>query len=513
MPSPQNPLAVARIIAGEHEHDGALTLRHWRGAWSSWTGARWTETETNAVRAELYKRLEGCVFRDAKKELAPWLPSKTKMSNLLEALEAVTHLSEEVEPPSWIKHKAGDPEGECVACANGLLSIRTREIAPLTPRYFNTVAVPFDYEPDAPPPERWLQFLDDLWPGDPDSILALQEWFGYVLSGRTDLQKMLMLIGPTRSGKGTIARILARLVGNVAGPTLLSLGSDFGLASLLGRPLAIISDARLGRGHHVQVVVERLLSISGEDILDVNRKYREPWTGKLGTRLMLLSNELPQFSDESGAISNRFVVLSMHQSFLGKENSQLSNQLTQELPGILKWALDGLDRLAGQHSFTTPAASDDAARVMRDLVSPISAFVRETCEVAQGATATVDEVWDAWKAWADDNGVAKGTRQVLGRNLRSAVTSVRTGRPRDEDGSRTRIFEGIRLLVRNGPQWSAEQTKTITYTPAHEEGSVNGTGTTIGNIADHSGPGDLLVCDVCDEPTFDHLPGCPEVAS
>jgi hypothetical protein len=67
---------------------------------------------------------------------------------------------------------------------------------------------------------------------------------------------------------------------NVAGPTLNSLGGDFGLAPLIGRPLAIISDARFV-GKNSNIVVERLLSISGEDTLTVNRKYRDQWTGKL----------------------------------------------------------------------------------------------------------------------------------------------------------------------------------------------------------------------------------------
>ena len=77
--------------------------------------------------------------------------------------------------------------------------------------------------------------------------MLLQEYIGYILSGRTDMQKMLLLIGPTRSGKGTIARMLAALVGrgHVVGPTLASLGTNFGLSPLLGRPLAVVSDARL----------------------------------------------------------------------------------------------------------------------------------------------------------------------------------------------------------------------------------------------------------------------------
>ena len=88
-------------------------------------------------------------------------------------------------------------------------------------------------------------------------IDVLGEWFGYVISGRTDLHKILLMVGPTRGGKGAIARVLTAMVGrkNFAGPTLNSLSGEFGLAPLIGKPLAVISDARFA-GKDASVVVE-----------------------------------------------------------------------------------------------------------------------------------------------------------------------------------------------------------------------------------------------------------------
>jgi putative DNA primase/helicase len=54
-----------------------------------------------------------------------------------------------------------------VACANGLLHISTRQLIGHTPRYFNQVAVPFEFTPAIPEPSQWLEFLDQLWPEDP----------------------------------------------------------------------------------------------------------------------------------------------------------------------------------------------------------------------------------------------------------------------------------------------------------------------------------------------------------
>src|SRR5262249_9626887 len=146
-------------------------------------------------------------------------------------------------------------------------------------------------------PTAFLTFLGDVLGHDAEAIDALQEWFGYVLSPATRLQKMLLLVGPPRSGKGTIARILAELVGPdcVAGPTLSSLATNCGLEPLIGSPLAIVSDARFGRRSDHPAVVSRLLAISGEDRLTVDRKFRQPWSGPLPTRIMVCTNELPQF--------------------------------------------------------------------------------------------------------------------------------------------------------------------------------------------------------------------------
>lgn len=396
-----------------------------------WEGSHWTEHDDGEVRSKLYKALEHAVYYTEAGDKKDWAPSKRKIADLLDALAGITHLPASVDAPAWIGGGVG--ESSIVACANGLLDVASRKLLDHTPDFFNLVAVPFDYDEAANGPERWLNFLGEIWPTDTVSVAALQEFFGYVLSGRTDLQKIFMIVGPTRSGKGTIARILTEMIGkaNMAGPTLASMSQNFGLSSLLGKPLAVVSDARLtGRDSHQ--VVERLLTISGEDTIDIDRKFKDPWTGKLPTRFLILSNELPHFGDASGVIANRFVVLSMKNSFLGQENTNLTKELIEELPGILNWALEGLDRLAKLGAFTEPDSSTDARITMQDMASPVSAFVRDYCDVADDNQIVTDDLWKVWKEWVEDNGGRPGTKAVLGRDLRSTVPSLKITRPHGE---------------------------------------------------------------------------------
>jgi putative DNA primase/helicase len=185
----------------------------------------------------------------------------------------------------------------------------------------------------------------------------------------------------------------------------------------------VISDARLS-GQDSSQVVERLLTISGEDTIDIDRKYREPWTGRLPTRLMILTNELPHFGDSSGVIARMFVVLNMTVSWLGKEDTTLTDRLAEQMPGILNWALGGLARLERNGRITEPTSSREAVSTMQDTASPTSAFVRECCTTGPACSVPVDTLWAIWRDWAEDNGVRPGTKQMFGRNLLSVVPQL-----------------------------------------------------------------------------------------
>lgn len=466
MPSPSAPLDVVRVLLADPElHDGDhLLLRRWRGEWWKYAGPHWVESETEAVRKYLYLRLESVEFeklnaKTEQLELKPWAPDKGKLDKLIDAMVAPTLLGKHVEAPSWIS--SGRSAAGLVPCRNGLVDVRTQKLLPMTPDYFGTVAVPFDFDPTVEAPDAWLRFLRTLWPlvqhedglwYDAEEVLALQEWFGYVLSGRLDLQKILLVVGPPRSGKGTIARILTELLGkaNVAAPTLAGMATNFGMQPLLGKTLGIVGDARL-QAHGQEAVVERLLSISGQDTITVDRKNRDAWTGTIPARMMILSNELPKFGDSSGAIASRFVILSLQESFLGREDIDLEDRLRAELPGILKWALDGLVRLQEQRRITEPQASRDAVQELADLVSPISAFLRDVCVSEPEAMIPFSELYREYGMWCEENHRGRKNTAGFSSDIRSRMPAVRTDvRPKVDGQRQPRHVKGLKI----NPEWT-----------------------------------------------------------
>lgn len=334
-----------------------------------------------------------------------------------------------------------------IVAQNAILQLERGELRtqPPTPRLFATNALDYPYDRDADCP-LWLKFLDELWGIKSDCVTTLQEFFGYLLTDDTSLQKVFMSIGTKRSGKGTIARVARGLIGphNVCNPILGALAGSFGLEPLYGKRLAIVGDARLSGRADAGVIVERLLSISGEDPQTVDRKYKSPVTTQLKTRFWLISNELPRLNDASGTIASRMIILPFTKSFYGQEDPKLTEKLLAERPGILNWALCGLRRLRERGRFVNPVEGQEMISEMEELSSPVLAFVNECCDISPGSRSPVDDIFQAWKAWCESKGRKPANSQTLGRDLRAAVPSLKTSQPRLA-GKRIRTYEGITL--------------------------------------------------------------------
>lgn len=160
---------------------------------------------------------------------------------------------------------------------------------------------------------------------------------------------------------------------------------------------------------------------------------------------MICSNELPRLADAAAAIAGRFVTLQLEQSWLGREDLTLERELEHEMPGILNWALAGLRALDAQGAFTRPTSTDEAYVTLQDLASPVTAFIRDVCVTGAEHEIAVDELWRAWREWAEDNGVTRGSKQTLGRDLRAAIPNARVFQRRIEHDDRVRMYSGITL--------------------------------------------------------------------
>lgn len=397
-------------------------------------------------REEFFRWHEGAYYpvsgEAVHKDLATFMeagrckPSRSRLADAEHLLRCECHIPENIEPPAWIGPK---PEKypdytHLVPMRSGILAPDTQVVHPLNPRLFNLSALPFDYDPaDAKPPSEWLTFLRSVWPEDPQSIDTLQEMFGYLLTPDTSMQKMFIIEGPRRCGKGTIARVLRRLLGedNCAGPSLSSLGTNFGCSSLIGKTCAIIADARTSAKTDTGFVCDRLLAITGEDAIDIDRKHKSIFTTQLKTRIIILCNFTPRIVDPSNALSGRFVMMRTTESFYGKEDQSLLGRLLPELPKILHWALEGRRRLYDRGWFVMPESAKPALEQLERESNPVSAFVADKLKVGAGLSISSARLYDLYLKWCVEQGIGHPlTLQTLGKDLRAGFPDVETDRRR-----------------------------------------------------------------------------------
>jgi putative DNA primase/helicase len=443
-----------RFIAVNYPgQDGFPALRRHRGVFYVWTGMHFESRSQEEMEAQAWDFLDEARVRSQDAEgnwtTAPFRPDPTKVTKSLKAVMSLVQLPENLEPPAWVpKALEEDPDcvppSELIPCRNGVLHLPTRYLLPHDPAFFNLNSLNVEYTPAARRPVEWTRFLESLFPDDPQSIELLQEIFGYMVSGRIDLQKVFFLLGPSRSGRGTMFRVLTELLGeqNVTSPSLTRLGKDFGMENLIGTSACLITDAAQTR--LAPEAVEAIKAISGEDHVSISRKYQTDWKGTLRTRFAIASNHPLNFSDTSGALSNRIVPLKLTRSFVGEEDVGLGARLTAELPAILNWSLSGLDRLNARGRFIIP---EGARSIFDQMVPPIARFVDERCKLEPGATVSEQALFADWRRWCQEEGHQAGSKHHLLAELTSRYPDkIKRSRPKtDGDTNRPYVYHGIAL--------------------------------------------------------------------
>jgi putative DNA primase/helicase len=435
--TPNAPMSVALEVAPMY----GRPLAYWRGDIYEHTGQHWAGLDQAELEGWFYRLAHRAWWwgedREGNPKRSPWNPYTKTVSWVMEAMK------------KGVIQRTGE-EVHGIFCSNGVVTA-DRKLLPHDPERFNLASLPFAYDPASRCPE-WLAFLESTLPGDVQAHAFLAEWFGYVLGQRTDLHKIGVLVGPPRCGKGTISRVLQAMVGREgwAAPTLARLGGNFGMESLIGKSLAVMGDVRW-TSKHVVDAVPVMLGISGEDGFSIPRKNRDDWIGKLGARLMLMSNDTPAFTDASGALAGRMVYVAFHQSFLGREDLGLEGRLMAELPGILNWALDGLDRLNASGGRFTQSSSSAELRgeVDRDS-APVKAWAEDRCHFDKDAEFTLDALLRLYRDWLrEENLPIDPSKARFSRELRSALgeRGVLVERKPNGSGGKHQVVTGLRPIA------------------------------------------------------------------
>jgi putative DNA primase/helicase len=262
-------------------------------------------------------------------------------------------------------------------CKNGTVDLRTSTLRPHDRGDFITHRLDYAFDPEATAP-RWMAFLDEVFPGQPETVEWLQRVAGYAATGEVIEHCLVLCVGKGRNGKSVfwnaIANVLGSLVGHVGFATFEKKGpgsSTADLASLRGKRLAIVQE-----GEASTTLAESTIKRStGGDEIACRNLYRSQMSFLPEFLISMSTNSAPRIRGADEGIWSRIRKVDFCRYFTEDERDPWLNQtLAGEAEGILRWIVDGA-RLWYEQGLSDPTAIKAATLDYRSTSDELAGFV------------------------------------------------------------------------------------------------------------------------------------------
>lgn len=321
-----------------------------------------------------------------------------------------------------ISAKAFDADKMLMGINNGVLDLATGKLLAANKKMYISRYSDINYKPDVTCP-RWLQFIDEITCGDVEYAKFLQRMVGYILTGRTDEQVLFFLYGHGCNGKSTFMNIIQRLMGSyyhqISSDVLLQSnnsgkGPNPSLAKLNGSRLVVANELPEGSRMDENLVK----SMTGNDVIVARQLYAKVELEYIPMfKLIMVGNHKPVIRDTSPGMWRRMILLPFNASFSQQQmDPQLMDKLYAELSGILNWALEGVQMwLKDGIKASIPNSIKSGIAEYRHESDLLAMFLEEC--TSKGDFVYTDELYDAFRKWAERDGDWKMTRNIMTKRL------------------------------------------------------------------------------------------------
>lgn len=268
--------------------------------------------------------------------------------------------------------------------------------------YFDYV-LPYSYEKNATCP-KFEEFISETMCENNQLIAVIQELMGYCLSANTSAEKAFFLYGKGCNGKSVLSGIMTKLVGEslTCSISLDALTRPFGSAGLIGKRVNIASENEKLSNSEV------LKSLISCDSMNIPVKYKKDWEGKLFAKHIFLMNSLPTTPDITHGFFRKIIVIPFNHTVKKDDiNVHLSQELSEELPGIFNWAYIGYKRLKKNHyRFSSCEEIDDVMAEYIARENPTAMFFHSRYKATPKVRIKKSTIYDDYCIWAENNGYA-----------------------------------------------------------------------------------------------------------
>jgi putative DNA primase/helicase len=427
--------------------------------WFAWDGKRWTPDGVSAITLasiatvrkimeELNRALADCDpdTKEGKKQLEELTKSYDSWAKTSEGharLEAMASIGEKFMP---VELDRFDRDRMLFNCANGTINLNTGKLSPHRREDYITTISPVAYEPTAAC-LRWMDFLSDVTAGNDELIRYLQRAVGYSLTGLTVEHCMFILWGTGRNGKSTFLEVIQHLMGEYSKAahmnTFMQKKQDEGipndLAALASARFVSATESDDGK----RLAESKIKQITGGDTISARFLHKEFFEFKPQFKIWLGTNHKPTIYGTDEGIWRRIRLIPFEVYIPDeKKDEKLTQKLIGEAPGILNWALQGLEeyRLHGMMEPDIVKASTDDYRAAQDWMTR---FLGEVTEPSPEDNIPARKLYEKYTDWCDRTGEFKLKEAKFAEGMQQK--GMKSKEKRQADGSKRMAYDGMKL--------------------------------------------------------------------
>jgi P4 family phage/plasmid primase-like protien len=345
-----------------------------------------------------------------------------------------------------------DTETTTINFKNGVYDTVSGELYDHPPLYPAMIQVPHEYDPDAPPPTRFNTWLMSMLGNDQAKYDTILQAIGLSLTTDVGFQKIIILKGPPKAGKGTLLNIVVEIVGheNVSQVSLHRLARRFGTSGILHKLVNVFYDLNTGK----DVENEENIKVLIDEYIDYEVKGGDLGRVKNVTIHWFSTNKHPHFKNADTAIARRFVIIDMENEI---DDTNVVKDIEQEwldgeLSGIIKIAIDAHHELVKQGWFRGHDARTNLHKFWMDQ-NPLYRFVYDECSIEQQLRISKKELRDNYNTWRADYDIDTFYGDAdFSKELRKLFPKVGIGKTTYNGDQNVPVFYGIGVKVIDIPE-------------------------------------------------------------
>lgn len=320
-----------------------------------------------------------------------------------------------------------------IPLGNGLFNITTGLLQVFDSKYIFKTKIPIRYNKKATCP-KFKEFLvevlvknskhNNLSDNDKLKVNCLQESMGYCMLYDTRFQKAVLYYGFGANGKSVLIKILNKLLGsnNVTKIPLQYLEeNNFAAARLYGKLANIFADLP----DKALKVTSKFKSCVAGDPITAERKGIDSFEFNPFATQVFSCNSVPNSPDNSIGFYRRWLIFIFPNEFKeGSEttNTNLEDELSEELEGILIYALEGLSRLIRNDSFSPHMNILEVEDFWVKHSDSVLAFIKDMVVKQPTATIKKTEVFDMYEEYCSIKGYTSEFDSEFYKRLKQKIT-------------------------------------------------------------------------------------------